>query len=76
MASQSPPDIYRLLGNLEAKVDILLERAAENAVTSEKDRERISKIEHEITSSKAIAGVISAVVAFLATGIVGYFTKQ
>lgn len=68
-------DTHRLLGSLEAKVDILLERTASEVTEREKDRERISKIEHELTATKAVAGVISAIVAFVASIGIDYFHK-
>lgn len=68
-------ETHRLLGSLEAKVDILLDRSNTEIIEREKDRARITKLEQDVSNSKAIAGFVSAVVAFVATGILGYFTK-
>lgn len=53
-------DVHRLLGNLEAKVDILLERSAKSDEEREKDRARITALEHDKIKVRTIAAAISA----------------
>ena len=62
-------DVHRLLGNLEAKVDILLERSAKSDEEREKDRARITALEHDKTKVRAIAAAISVGIGALWTVI-------
>lgn len=57
------PDIHRTLGNLDAKVDLLLKFHSEAKEERDKDRERITKLEHEATGLKAKAGLIAMIVS-------------
>ncbi len=60
--------IHRTLGNLEAKVDILLER------TQEYDK-RLATVEAHAGSTRTLAGMFGAGAAILASLFSGYFNK-
>lgn len=56
-------DVHQTLGSLIAKVDILLERSAKAETERDKDRDRITQLEHDKTATKAVAAAISAGIA-------------
>ena len=66
-------EVHRTLGNLEAKVDILLERSSKSEEEREKDRDRITQLEHDKTATKAVAAAISAGIAILRTVVDKFF---
>jgi hypothetical protein len=56
-------DLHRALGRLESKVDLLLERAQSTEEAHREAAQRLTKLEHESTATKAAAGVIAGLVA-------------
>lgn len=67
--------IIRTLGNLEAKVDILLERSAAADIQREKLTQRVVALEQQAASIKTWFAVTASTVALVVTALSDYISS-
>lgn len=62
-------EIFRALGSLESKVDMLISKVDRQHDDSHRLEERVSKLEHESTATKSAIGITVGIVGFASAAI-------